>query len=419
MADSRVPPSRPLLLLVKPASADCNLACDYCFYTCKGQLYPSTAVHRMSDAVLERMIATYMRTAQPQYAFAWQGGEPTLLGREFFERVTALQLRHAPPGATVTNGLQTNATLIDDPFAAHLAEYRFLLGVSLDGPPKIHDAYRHNRAGHGSHEAVLRGIGALRRHDVALNALTLISQANVRHAREVYHYLTEEGLTFHQYIPCVEHDAGGKLQPFAIGGEEWGRFLCELFEAWYPRDVRRVSVRHFDALLDRLVTGGTGLCSLGRDCCQYLVVEHNGDLYPCDFFVEGPLRIGNLASMSWEQALDAPAYRAFGALKAQWNPTCADCPYLEVCAGDCLKHRLFGPTPDPRRLSSLCAGWKLFFDRALPTFRQLAREIQEARQYPPASSFAAPRGSQSPGKVGRNDPCPCGSGRKHKHCCGR
>jgi uncharacterized protein len=319
----------------------------------------------------------------------------------------------------VSNGLQTNATLIDEPFAAHLAEYRFLVGVSLDGPPEIHDVFRRSRGGHGSHEAARRGIEALRRYGAALNALTLVSQSNVRRARQVYRYFVEEGWAYHQYIPCVEHDAVGTPQPFAVGGEEWGRFLCELFDAWYPGDVGRISVRHFDAILDRLSRGGISLCTLGQDCCQYLVVEHNGDLYPCDFFVEAPLRIGNLMSTSWAEALAAPTYRAFGAQKARWHPACNDCPHLEVCAGDCLKHRLVGPTPDPRRLSSLCAGWKLFFRESLPAFRRLAREIQDARLArsapPPPRPPGAPRGD----KVGRNAPCPCGSGRKAKHCCSR
>lgn len=419
MSDPSPPVRGPQLLLVKPASGDCNLDCAYCFYTCKAQLYPSAASHRMSPAVLERMIASFMQLPLPQHTFAWQGGEPTLLGREFFERVTALQVRYGAPGAAVANGLQTNATLIDDPFAAHLAAYRFLVGVSLDGPAEIHDVYRTGRSGQGSHAAVLRGVGALRRHGAALNALTLVSQANVRRAQEVYRYLVGEGWSHHQYIPCVEHDPSGALQPFAIEGEAWGRFLCELFEAWYPRDVGRISVRHFDALLDRLAPGGTSLCTLGRDCCQYLVVEHTGDLYPCDFFVEAPRRIGNLMSMSWAQALAAPTYRTFGAQKVRWHPACADCPYLDLCAGDCLKHRLVGPAPDPRRLSSLCAGWRLFFDRALPTLRRLAQEIREARRKAPLPP-APPRPSPPPaGRVGRNAPCPCGSGRKHKLCCGR
>lgn len=373
------PPTQPFSLLIKPASADCNLACEYCFYLGKRALYPGTACHRMPDAVLERMIATYLATEQPgrQYVFGWQGGEPTLMGLDFFRRAAALQIRHAPRGAVISNGLQTNATLIDDPFAAFLAEYKYLVGVSLDGPADVHDRFRHNHAGAGSHAAVRKGIEALRRHQVEFNILVLVSQANVKEARRVYRTLRDEGFYFHQYIPCVEFDATGQLQPFAISAEDWGVFLCDLFDEWRALgDERRVSIRHFDTLLDLMVNGRRNTCCIGLNCCQYLVVEHNGDLYPCDFFVRPELRLGNLMKTSWTEALASPKYRKFGARKAQWNPACRDCPWLTVCAGDCLKHRLRGPALDSHTLSSLCAGWQAFFRHALPAFETLARDLK-------------------------------------------
>ena len=412
---------KPFSLLIKPAAADCNLACAYCFYLDKARLYPEHPVHRMSDVVLERLISTYMRTLQPQYVFGWQGGEPTLLGVEFFRQVTQLQARHAPPGATVANGLQTNGTLIDDEFAEHLARYQFLLGVSLDGPAVLHDRFRQYRGGQGSHAAALRGIDCLRRQRVEFNILVLVSQANVHQPREVYRYLRDQGFLYHQYIPCVEFAADGRPQPFAISGEEWGRFLCELHDEWRVADTRTVSIRHFDSLLNLLVSGERNVCTLGRNCCQYLLVEHNGDLYPCDFFVDPRFRLGNLENLSWEEALASPVYHEFGALKTQWHADCASCSCLEFCSGDCLKHRLTGPRPDPRTLSWLCPGWRRFLEHAMPGFRDLARGIQAERERQAVADSAARRaGSAALGlpRPGRNDPCPCGSGRKHKKCCG-
>lgn len=406
----------PFSLLIKPASADCNLNCAYCFYLGKCALYASTRRHRMTDPVLEQMTRSYMATAQPVYSFAWQGGEPTLMGLDFFKRATELQKRHGRPGSSVANGLQTNATLIDDAMAEHFAEYKFLLGCSLDGPAEIHDLYRRSAGGEPSHKDVMRGIGVLSRHNVEFNILVLVSQANVRRAREVYRYLTDLGFLYHQYIPCVEFDEQGRLMPFAISGPEWGRFLCELFDEWRARDTYRVSIRHFDAVLSKLVDNQITLCTLSSNCCQYFVVEHNGDIYPCDFFVEPPLRIGNVMDMTWDAALQSDVYRRFGAQKKCWNERCPGCAHLDLCAGDCLKHRRFGPAP-AGTLSALCEGWAMFFDRARPDFLQLADEIRKRRSDDERRfARALPGAPERP--IGRNDPCPCGSGRKYKHCCG-
>ena len=230
-------------LLVKPASADCNLRCAYCFYLDRSALYPETKVHRMSHSVLERMISSYMSTDQTVYSFGWQGGEPALMGVEFFRDTTDLQKKYGRPGAVVSNGLQTNATLINDDFAAHLSEYRYLVGVSIDGPAEIHNRYRQYATGKASHTAVLRGIDCLNRHNVEFNALVLVSSANVKRAREVYHYLRDHGINYHQYIPCVEFDVNGQLLPYSITGREWGDFLCEIFDEWIMRDRRQVSRR--------------------------------------------------------------------------------------------------------------------------------------------------------------------------------
>ncbi|MBN1686922.1 MAG: radical SAM protein, partial [Spirochaetales bacterium] len=254
-------------LLVKPTSADCNLRCSYCFYLGHSALYPESRRHRMSGEVLERMIESYMQTEQDTYTFGWQGGEPTLMGVEFFKRAVELQKRYARPGAVVSNGLQTNATLIDDDLAAHLSEYNYLVGVSIDGPAELHDVYRKNTAGEGSHASVMKGIDALNRHKVPYNALVLVSSANVAYPEKVYNYLKSIGIYYHQYIPCVEFDGNGNPLPYTITGEQWGVFLNGLFDCWIGNDTRVVSIRDFDSILHHLVHGGYTMCVQGG-CCD-------------------------------------------------------------------------------------------------------------------------------------------------------
>lgn len=366
----------PFSLLVKPASADCNLRCRYCFYLDRAALYPETRTHRMSHEVLERMVASFLQTPQPCHTFGWQGGEPAMMGLEFYQEVTTLQSRLGRPGSTVANGFQTNGTLLNDAWAKHLAAYRFLVGVSVDGPSRIHDRFRRDAGDHATHARVLKGIDSLRRHGVEYNVLTLVSQANVRHPEEVYDYLCGQGVAFHQYIECVEFDAQGTLQPFAVTGEQWGEFLCRIFDRWHPKDTRRISVRLFDTILARLVDGISNTCAAGCSCDQYFVVEHNGDVYPCDFHVREDLRLGNVLTHSWEEMQASPAYREFAAAKARWNAACNACPWLQFCHGDCPKNRHGG---HPDSLSHLCAGWKRFYAHAMPRLEELAREVRRMR----------------------------------------
>ncbi len=406
----------PFTLLIKPAGADCNLRCEYCFYLEKAQLYSETSRHRMTEPVLERVVQSYMATEQPTYSFSWQGGEPTLMGVDFFRQVTDFQTKFGKQGTVVTNGLQTNATLIDDAFAKHLRHFRFLLGCSLDGPPEIHDHFRVNGRGRPSHADVMRGIKTLRRNGVEFNILVLVSQANVHRAREVYRYLTDQGFLYQQYIPCVEFDAEAKPLPFAITGREWGDFLCELFDEWFRSDTLRVSIRHFDSVLVKMVDGIANVCAMGKNCRQYFVVEHNGDIYPCDFFVDAQLRLGNVHKTPWEEAWNSQAYREFGKSKCQWHEACSTCNCVDLCQGDCLKHRIYGEF-DQHNLSWLCDGWKQFYQHTRGRFSRLADELRRQRKVDAARQVRTPQAPQQ-GPTGRNAPCPCGSGRKYKKCCG-
>ena len=415
---------KPFSLLVKPASADCNLRCRYCFYLDRCELYPDSPKHRMSEEVLEQMVRTFMATQQPQHSIGWQGGEPTLMGVDFYRKVTAFQRKYGRRGAMVSNGLQTNGTLINTEWAKHLAEFNFLVGVSVDGPAEVHDANRPTVGGGGSHAAVMRGIECLKQERVEYNVLTLVNRSNVLKPVETYRYLTDMGVLFHQYIECVEFDADGQLMPFAITGEQWGDFLCAIYDEWYPQDTRRVSVRLFDSVLTTMVEGVANTCSRGMDCRAYLVVEHNGDVYPCDFYVREDLKLGNVMTHTWEEMQNCEAYAAFGRRKREWNEACDSCRWVRHCAGDCPKNRVGHGAGDPRSLSALCEGWKQFYDHTASGFEKLAAEIR-AERLMERKRMDAERmqamgggGGGGGGRVGRNDPCPCGSGKKFKKCCG-
>ena len=398
-------PSKPFSLLVKPAGADCNLGCTYCFYLGKRSLYPDSRVPRMNNEVLDALVRGYMTTKQPVYSFGWQGGEPTLMGVDFFRRVTKLQSAYGRPGSKVANGLQTNATLIDDDLARHLAEHRFLVGVSIDGPAGIHDAYRLKRRGTGTHAEVMAGVDRLRSHGVDVNALVLVNKANVHRARDVYEFLKDQKLFYHQYIPCVEFQPSGELSPFSITGDEWGEFLIELFTLWHPADIRRVSIRHNDALMAFFLDGSRQMCSMSGRCDDYFVVEHTGDVYPCDFFVEPELKLGNVVTDDWGTLERRPERSKFAVRKAAWAAACDTCKHLPYCSGDCQKNRAHPPEGTG---SWLCTGWKQFYDNAGSVLRGMAESISQER------------GLQGPlWEPAAFDPgalCFCGSGRKARNC---
>jgi uncharacterized protein len=360
-------------LLIKPSAADCNLQCAYCFYI--GRQALTGPRPRMSDDILEKTIASYMGSRQAvSYTFSWQGGEPALMGLSFFKKVVQLQKQYAPRGAIVCNAFQTNATLITDELAAFLAEYRFLFGVSLDGPAPLHDHYRRLRDGRQTHALVARGIERLRRHGVEFNILALVNDRNVKQPRELYGYYKNRGFLHQQYVPCVEFDPAGNLQPYAITGREWGAFLCAIFDRWSEEDVGRVSIRLFDSILTYLASGKRNACAMGTDCRQYFVVEYDGSVYPCDFFVRDDLKLGNVRDGTWKDFLESPRYRQFGLEKANWCDECRGCPYLPLCHGDCQKFR---PAADGARAKSvLCEGWQAFYAHALPRLQELAERIK-------------------------------------------
>ncbi|MFX1572190.1 MAG: anaerobic sulfatase maturase [Promethearchaeota archaeon] len=398
----------PFSLLIKPVSADCNLRCEYCFYI--DHLNSAENKPRMSDDVLEKIIAKYMKTNQNNnYIFGWQGGEPTLMGLEFFKNVIKLQKRYAPSGATISNGLQTNGTLITDEMAEFFADYNFLIGVSLDGPAHLHNYYRKTINQKSSHSLVMRGIERLKNYNVEFNILTLINNETVKKGREIYQYLKNNNFDYHQYIPCIEFDENYNPKPFSITGKEWGNFLCDLFDEWIKGDINRVSIRLFDSILNFLLNRQYSVCYMGNDCRQYFVVEYDGNIYPCDFFVQKDLLLGNIMTSEWEDFLKSPIYHKFGMQKSLYNKNCYTCSYIYLCNGDCQKFRI-GNTNSFNKLSVLCKGWKKFYTYSLPYFKVLAEQLRDSKKVDESIQIKTK-------KIGRNLPCPCGSGKKYKNCC--
>jgi uncharacterized protein len=401
---------KPFSLLIKPASADCNLRCKYCFYI--DHLNHQTSIPRMSEKTLELLIQSYMSTNQDNhYTFGWQGGEPTMMGLNFFRKVVEYQIKYAPPNAIIANGIQTNGTLLSEDWAKFFAEYRFLLGISLDGPEELHDFYRKTIGMKSTHQMVLRGINHLRNNNVEFNILCLVNNQNVSKAREIYHYFIDNEFYYHQYIPCVEFNEDGAIQPFSITGEQWGLFLTDLFKEWVKQDVNRVSIRLFDSIIEYLVYGNYNVCHMQDNCAQYFVIEYDGTVYPCDFFVRDDLLLGNIKTHSWAQLLNSQIFLNFGAQKKNWNSECDLCPYLSLCHGDCQKFRLGSPS-NSKKLSTLCRGWKIFYTRTLPKFINIAEDFKAKNQIGTPTHFTL-------SKFGRNDMCPCGSRKKYKNCCGK
>jgi uncharacterized protein len=398
-------------LLIKPASGDCNLRCRYCFYLQKSDLFGPGA-HRMNADVLETFTRKFLSMPMPQHSFGWQGGEPTLMGVDFFRQAVAYQRRYARAGARVSNSLQSNGTLLDAEWGRFLQQEQFLVGISIDGPASLHDISRLHRDGRGSHAEVLRGLGVLREQRVEHNVLTLVSHANENHADTVYHYLGELGVTYQQYIECVEFAPDGQRQPYALSPGKWGEFLCRIFDLWYPRDTRRISIRLFDSILSRLLTGVPTICAMSGDCRNYFVIEHNGEVYPCDFQVRPELLLGNILNTDFAALQKLESYRSWGQLKNPRSARCDACRFLPLCMGDCPKNRHAGQ-------SYLCEDWQLFYQHCIGRFEELAASLSAERQQATMqhAGGASPGGKVSP--PGRNDPCPCGSGKKYKKCCGK
>lgn len=397
-------------LLIKPASGDCNLHCTYCFYHNRpDDPYKQQPRRRMSPDVLDTLIRQGMALDRRHATFGWQGGEPTLAGLEFFQSVVELQKRYGTRGQAVSNGMQTNGLLLDPEWARFLRKYNFLLGVSLDGPAPYHDMYRTSPSGAATHERVMRSLRMLQQYHVEFNLLAVVNRTTAEHPVETYDYLLSQGFHYLQFIPCVEVDPQtGRPTDFSVEPAQFGDFLCALFDRWYNGGSPDASVRDFDAILSVYMGQEAPLCCYQKYCGSYLVVEYNGDVYPCDFMVRDDLYIGNLTETPLEDLFAGEAVRRFARTKAAPRAECRDCPWLPYCHQGCP--RLVGIAEAGRHY--LCAGYRQFYEHSRAGFIELSNRLK-GRPGPGDEDVKVSR------SVGRNDPCPCGSGKKYKQCCGR
>jgi len=424
------PPIPAFHVMTKPRGAICNLDCKYCYFLSKERLYPDSTF-RMSETLLETYIRQMIEAQNvPEVTFAWQGGEPTLMGLDFYKQAVNYQQKHKRPGMRITNALQTNAVTLDDDWCAFFKVNDFLIGVSLDGPQALHDAYRVDKGGAPTFDRVMRGIRLLQKHAVEFNILTTVHAANAEHALEVYRFLRDDVRTaFIQFIPIVEranetgYQEGDSATVRSVGAEQYGRFLIGVFDEWVRHDVGRIFVQIFDVALAAWSGNRPGLCIFEETCGTALALEHNGDVYSCDHFVEPKHRVGNLIDIPLSEIVVSDQQRAFGLAKRDSLPAyCRACEVRFVCNGGCPKDR-FIQTPDGENgLNYLCAGYKAFFTHIDGPMRFMANAL--AHQRAPAFVMAAMRQRDSElqaayARAGRNEACPCGSGLKFKKCHGR
>ena len=367
-------------VLVKPAGADCNLDCEYCFYIDKLRQFP-IRTNRMSDEVLEAMIQQLMSQNVPQLSIGWQGGEPTLMGLPFYRKAVDLMTRHGR-GQSVSNGLQTNGVLIDHEWAKFFRDYRFLIGLSIDGPEHIHDHYRKNRGGHGSWSKALDASKLLQDQGVEVNVLSVVNNYSVQFPDEIYAFHRSQGLNFMQFIPCVEK-AGGSVANFSVDAASYGEFLKRLFDLWLADFVDRVpttSIRWFEALLFKYAGFAPTECTLLEKCGKYLVIEHTGDVFACDFFVEPEWKLGNLQETPLPQLFNSGRQTNFGRLKAYLPAECSTCEWKTWCRGGCTKDRMRNPAFGGH--NHFCEAYKLFFAHADSKLRTLADEWKRKQHEP-------------------------------------
>jgi uncharacterized protein len=413
--------------MTKPRGALCNLDCKYCYFLSKEKLYPDSDF-RMSDNLLEAYTRQYIEAQRvPEITFAWQGGEPTLMGLDFYKQAVRYQQQYKRPGMRIQNAVQTNAVLLDDAWCAFFRENDFLVGVSLDGPRELHDAYRVDKGGSPTFERVMGGVRLLQKHRVEFNILTTIHAANANQPLDVYRFLRDEVETqFIQFIPIVERQnetgfqEGSDVTERSVTAEQYGAFMIAVYEEWVRRDVGRVFVQLFDVALAMWSGDRAGLCVFEETCGAALGLEHNGDVYSCDHFVEPKHFVGNLLDIPLSEIVVSPQQAQFGMAKRDTLPQyCRDCDVRFVCNGGCPKDRFITTPQGEPGLNYLCAGYKAFFHHIDETMRFMANELAQRR--PPANvmGYVRRKDAAAFAKAGRNDPCPCGSGLKFKKCHGR
>ena len=402
--------------------------CRYCFYLPKNALYPDSEF-RMTDEVLEEYTRQYL-AAQPirEITFSWQGGEPTLMGLGFFRRAVDYQAKYLRPGVKALNTMQTNGVLLDDEWGRFLREHGFLVGLSLDGPRNLHDAYRLDRGGHGTFDRVMNGLRVLQKHNVDFNILATVHAANADHPLDVYRFLRDEvGARFIQFIPIVERamrglEEGALVSEESVKAAQYGVFLNAVFDEWVQQDVGRIFVQIFDVALAAWAGEPRSLCIFSPTCGNAPVLEHNGDLYSCDHFVHPGYLLGNILHTPLAQLMSSDKRKQFGFNKRDSLPRlCRECDVLFACHGGCPKNR-FVDTPDGEPgLNYLCPAYRDFFhhiEHPMKIMADLLRRNRAPREVMQILLLEETRMRKAFAGTGRNDPCPCGSGRKFKRCHG-
>lgn len=393
-------------VMAKPTGSTCNIDCTYCFYLHKeGLLHQERHTH-MSDEVLENFIRQYIDSQDgEQVVFSWQGGEPTLMGLDYFQKIVKFQQQYQKAGQRIENDLQTNGILIDDKWAAFLKEHHFLVGLSIDGPRELHDRYRLTRSGKPTFDKVMDGVAALKRHGVPFNALVTVNRTNALFPLEVYHFLTRElGATYIQFNPCVEpvdftrtapqfwHDdtipvtGSRRAKPgdldsivtdWSVDPDDWGLFLIAVFEEWVNHDLGRVQVNLFETAVAQTMGMASQICVTSEFCGKGLAIEKNGDIYSCDHYVYPEYRLGNIDTTQLSHMAFSERQQAFGFGKRDTLPAyCKACPYLKLCWGECPKNRIVRAPDGELGLNYLCPGIKAFFDYAQPIVVGIATILQ-------------------------------------------
>jgi len=394
------PFARPIYVMLKPAGARCNLRCQYCYYLEKSSLtlQDESCGPARRQTMSDQMLATFTRQyieaqTMPQVLFTWHGGEPLLQPLSFYRRALALQQRYAD-GRHIDNCLQTNGLLLNDAWCQFLAEHHFLVGLSIDGPQFIHDHYRRDVAGRPTHEQVMRAVTLLNRHGVEWNAMAVVTDHTARYPREFYRFFRDIGCQYLQFTPVVERicertdglrlaDAatpGGELAPYSVTPDAWGHFLCAVYDEWVRRDVGRLFVQLFDAVLANWVGHPPGVCSLAATCGNAAVMEWNGDVYSCDHFVFPAYRLGNILRQPLAELLYSPRQQAFAAAKSRALPRqCRECTFRPLCHGECPRNRFVADCYGEPGMNYLCAGYRQFFSHVSPDMAFMARELAEGR----------------------------------------
>lgn len=394
MINPQNPFSHPIYVMPKPVGSACNMACRYCYYLEKKKFYPDAGRQMMSEATLEEFTRQYIAAqTTPEVMFTWHGGEATLRPVDFYRKAVALQRKYAG-GRRIENCLQTNATLLTDEWCRFLKEEGWLVGVSIDGPQEFHDEYRLTGAGKPSFMNVLRGIRMLQRHGVEWNALAVVNDYNADYPVEFYRFFKQIGCRFIQFTPVVERlkpdsmladvSVNGEVTDFSVTPEQWGNFLCGVFDEWVKGDVGEVFVQLFDATLANWVGATPGVCTLAPQCGHAAAMEWNGDVYSCDHFVFPAYKLGNIHESTLIEMMGSDRQLKFGADKRDKLPRqCRECCWLFACNGECPRNRFARTADGESGLNYLCEGYSKFFAHVAPYMDFMKRELEAGR--PPAN----------------------------------